>query len=1100
MKRALWVSLPGALIGALIGALFGASGAAAQEPDARNLRPIVMLLVDTSGSMERMPGGADAALPQCAGSVAGTNQRNRWTTQLEALTGSWNDTSFYCTTVARSGASYVGAPDYNYYLPFDQPPFAIAQNNDGVLDVYRDRVRFGLMTFDSIYTFTDSHPLLVEQTTFNSRLLANAAAVGGFSYGEQRPLRFEGCPTTFMVDSGARNASASSGALISVGPATGDDALVNQSIQTALVNVRPFGGTPTASLLHDLRTYFATHPDVNGSDPYAECRDRFALLLTDGQPDEDFRDARFNCDAVNGCPYDRSATIAGDLCRYSGASGGCTGDISGVFVVAFNVTDADALAELNEIADQGGTGSALIASSRVELVSRIGDALDAAAPGTTTRTRPTFVSGAGTFTGTPTQLEFNAGYQVGTTTRPWSGVLERTRYVCNASLEPVPEDPSDRVRFDEVLNARASARRLLTVLTSADQLGGNLIGTDAAAVPLGATAPEGVVTGLSLVPFNTTNVLPAHLGITGSSPTSREARRDHVVAWVNGTTSDRVNARLGDIYHSSPVAVGPPVLDIADESYNLFRQRPEVANRPTVVYVGTNDGILHAFAAEDWDDPNSSASYEEGDEIWGFIPPILLSKLELATASHQIMVDGTPVVRDIYYSRLPSDAPSGSIYHTVLIMGLREGGTGYFALDVTDPINPRFLWQYVGDEVSGSGRDDTPLGYTYARPAIGQVLVEVGGVLQERAIALLPGGSGVVDEDRARTTGPIGCPAQGIGTPPVNQGTTNARSHQRCWSRRGRILSWVDIVTGEVIGAFDENTFGAPLTGGVALYPGDTGEVAQRAFFTDADGIMWAVDFSRRRPSQWNVRPFHDLFWDGAATEGQPSYDPPIVSVDNEGNIIVLAATGDIDDLESTDLNRVVSLTERRTFDSSGNPSYAQELNWEIRLQPGEQVTGALELFASRAYFATFRSMSNPLDPCSLGESRIWGVDYLNDDGTAPSGYSDVTGRFPNAGFETFPGSGVFNRHFQGPYSDQIILGVGVTQRPTCVDGINESDPYIGNRYRVTGVGGGTFELTAQISGGGSRPGEGRVATVNVDLPAPQTFTSMAGFAGRVDY
>ena len=46
-------------------------------------------------------------------------------------------------------------------------------------------------------------------------------------------------------------------------------------------------------------------------------------------------------------------------------------------------------------------------------------------------------------------------------------------------------------------------------------------------------------------------------------------------------------------------------------------------------------------------------------------------------------------------------------------------------------------------------------------------LVDVGGVLQERAIALLPGGAGDVDETYSRTTGPIGCPAQGIGQPPV---------------------------------------------------------------------------------------------------------------------------------------------------------------------------------------------------------------------------------------------------------------------------------------------------------------------------------------------
>ena len=273
---------------------------------------------------------------------------------------------------------------------------------------------------------------------------------------------------------------------------------------------------------------------------------------------------------------------------------------------------------------------------------------------------------------------------------------------------------------------------------------------------------------------------------------------------------------MGDIYHSSPVAVGPPLLDIADESFNLFRRRPEVANRPTIVYVGTNDGVLHAFVAEDWQNPESGERLDAGHELWGFVPPILLPKLDAASSSHQIMVDGTPVVRDIFYRRLPNDAPDGDIYHTVLLMGFRAGAPGYFALDVTDPFNPEFLWQFVGDPPSSG----TPLGYSYGRPAIGQVLVDVNGTLQERAVALLPGGSGELDDERVRTTGPVGCPAQGRGQPPVTSGTTNARSRQRCWSNRGRILTWVDIVTGEVIRTFDEDVFGAPLTGGVALYPG----------------------------------------------------------------------------------------------------------------------------------------------------------------------------------------------------------------------------------------------------------------------------------------
>lgn len=1118
----------------LMGVL-GASVAFAQtgvaDPDIRNIRPVVMLLVDTSGSMERLPGGPDAPLPVCTGGTSSASQRDRWTSVVEALTGTWSDTDYYCTAINRS--VYSGSPDFNYYLPYNRPPLAVPQNNDGILDVYLDRIKFGLMTFDGVYTFSDSHPLLVPRTTFTGRLADNVGSLGGYSYGDPRPLSFPGCTTTFMVDSGARNASAPSGRLISVGTETDDSSLINQNIQSQLLAVRPFGGTPTASLLHDYRYYVANHPDVTADDPFRACRSRFAVVLTDGQPDEDFRDARFNCEGTpGGCPYQRTRDIAAELCDYNGSSATCVGDLDGVFVVAFDVSDPTALAELDSIALAGGTTAALRATNRDDLMRRLSEVLDRTAPGNTTRSRPSFVTGSSTFnaTGAARQYEFNAGFRVGTDTTPWSGVLERTAFICDDAsadpLTPVREPVANRVRFDAKLNTQAS-RTLYTVTTpDPNDLDQNLVGTDATAVPLGSTVLAGTVTGLRMRAFDTA-ITPDYFGIATGSVATKAARRDAIVNWVQGTTPDRQDttcwadrtrwddgcaSRMGDIYHSNPVAVGPPRIDIADEAYNMFRR--DVADRPTVVYVGTNDGVLHAFAAEDWRCPpgglpsgarlscDALDRFEAGQEIWGFVPPILLPKLESATNSHQIMLDGTPVVRDIFYRRLPTDTPSGDIYHTVLVMGFRGGAPGYFALDVTDPLEPEFLWQFVGEQPTGSGggaaRRVTPLGNSYGVPAIGQVLVDVGGVLQERAIALLPGGAGDVEADRARTTGPVGCPGQGVGQPPVTSGTLNARSRQRCWSNTGRVLTWVDIVTGEVINSFDETTFNAPVTGGVSLYPGDVGTTASRAFLTDADGVMWAVDFSARNPSSWAVRPFHDIFWDAGATEGQPAYNPPLVSTDDDGNLVVLQATGDIDRLDGPAQNRVVSLTERRTFSAAGAASYTTALNWELRLRAGEQVTGALELFEGRVYFASFES-GVAADACDIGQSRIWGLAYRESTSSVAPGYLNVAGAFPAAGFEGTPGAGVYDTHFRGPYDQRLVLGVGVTQRPTCVQGAQEIDPFIGQRYRVNNVGGGTFVLTAQMSGGSSTAG-GAIETVNEQLQSPPSFTTVQSFAGQVDY
>jgi type IV pilus assembly protein PilY1 len=66
--------------------------------------------------------------------------------------------------------------------------------------------------------------------------------------------------------------------------------------------------------------------------------------------------------------------------------------------------------------------------------------------------------------------------------------------------------------------------------------------------------------------------------------------------------------------------------------------------------------------------------------------------------THQLFVDGTPMVRDIWVDgsdgSSPDNTKQATEFHTVAILGEREGGREYFALDVTNPTNPVFLWEW----------------------------------------------------------------------------------------------------------------------------------------------------------------------------------------------------------------------------------------------------------------------------------------------------------------------------------------------------------------------------------------------------------------------
>lgn len=147
---------------------------------------------------------------------------------------------------------------------------------------------------------------------------------------------------------------------------------------------------------------------------------------------------------------------------------------------------------------------------------------------------------------------------------------------------------------------------------------------------------------------------------------------------------------LGDIVNSEAVYVKTPQYDYVDTGYSTFKASN--ASRTAMVYVGANDGMLHAFNAS------------TGDEAWAYIPKAVLPTLyrladKLYSSNHVVYVDGSPTVGDAYF---------GGAWHTVLVGGLNDGGRAYYALDITDPASPKALWEFT----------DTNLGLSYGRPEI----------------------------------------------------------------------------------------------------------------------------------------------------------------------------------------------------------------------------------------------------------------------------------------------------------------------------------------------------------------------------------------------
>lgn len=195
---------------------------------------------------------------------------------------------------------------------------------------------------------------------------------------------------------------------------------------------------------------------------------------------------------------------------------------------------------------------------------------------------------------------------------------------------------------------------------------------------------------------------------------------------TGSTRAYRTRANLlGDIVGSRARPVGPPALPLSDATnpgYDAFKT--EWRTRPTVVYVGANDGMLHAF------DGNLNTAAGGGREIFAYVPSALfngpnntpgtdgLASLGRSPLAHRYFVNATPTVFDVDLGRTMDGGAVGTTtnWRSVLIGGLGKGGRSYYAIDVTNPAGitnetsaaSRVLWEFTAPE----------MGFTFGEPMV----------------------------------------------------------------------------------------------------------------------------------------------------------------------------------------------------------------------------------------------------------------------------------------------------------------------------------------------------------------------------------------------
>ncbi|NRR31353.1 pilus assembly protein PilY [Oxalobacteraceae bacterium] len=368
---------------------------------------------------------------------------------------------------------------------------------------------------------------------------------------------------------------------------------------------------------------------------------------------------------------------------------------------------------------------------------------------------------------------------------------------------------------------------------------------------------------------------PASLGSLRSRPDGLGQQRLAYLRGergLEGTIFRRRTSLLGDSVHAAAVLVGPASAAGQGVDYAAFFQRSK-ARRP-MVYLGANDGMLHAFDAAD------------GSERYAYVPEALIASLnELSSPAylHRAYVDGPASAGEVYLD---------GHWKTVLVSGMGGGAQGVFALDVSDPEQlgrGTALWEFTD-------RDDPMIGNVTGLPQLARLRVRLSKDDADfRHFAIVASGMNNYDDDGHRS-------AAGKGALFLLALDKQADAPWRLNHNYYRLQTPIAEPT-------QANALGPP-----ALVPDRDGAL-RYAYAGDLQGNLWRFDFDGNAPWSNAVGPGAGkapLFVArDALGRRQPIAQQPKVVFTADGGYLILFGTG-----------RMIELADRRPADFSAQSLY----------------------------------------------------------------------------------------------------------------------------------------------------------------------------------
>ncbi len=1001
--------------------------------------PIVHLMIDTSGSMQYnvVPSPAERddfqpeLVPTCS-KTPGMSGKSRYIDLVERLVGSLGD-DYYCESQDRNSkkSPYCPAKDCYNVVPHIQAYGTRA--SDGIIDAAGASVKFSIMTMD-----TDPDH--------------NSGNSGDYSYGKEK----FGSGSD-KINYGAQNGHAKNGALV-VPPSSDSPADIlanNAAVKASLLAARPGGGTPIGAMMYDAAYMYNNEP-VFQNDTYSSCRKNSIVLLTDGLSNL--------ADGERGYP---NAVDGAQTMRELGFD---------VWVVQY-ATGAGVTSKAYDIATYYGMlpdDHLLTASDAASLNTALTTVVEAAAESSQTRTATVVTNATGNTT--DVQYQFNASFMSvsgpagASDATILTGVLERSVYQCGINQEDTGNAGLAEIQnISAKLTATSDGSRNIYTMVDGDKE--EFVSSNNAITNSMLNAPNPF---LEMVPdfgLDPATDWCRAGSISSLLPSQRLAKwRENLFDYIRASDdSCRAGYKMGAIIHSTPALQD----DLANASLTIpsfADYKATIKNRPHMLYVATHDGLIHAIR---FDRPDGRTQPDTwGQELWAYIPGHLLGKLRTVPEDGQIILDGAATISDTVVSRTANSRrdEDASDWMSVLIVGDRAEGAGYTALDVTDPTdgNWSILWELSaqygrcmgganncnpGGALGGYRNDFSRLGQAFGQPATGNVMIcpSASGTcnqtqLEEVAVAVIPGGS-----------------SDGILTPGV-----------------GRTAFVVRLDTGEKLAEFasgnldgDSSNAKSDCNGSTSIVAADIigdvscistmpGTFLTKCYVGDRAGRLWKIEIGSPSRSAWTMTMFYDPYdFDGGTADPldsmrAPVYGAPAISMTRGTNEpVIIFGGGEIDQLTGTTQKAfVASITDtiaasapadcspwddNTCFRSVGGGMFnGPKVNWKFFLgydsslsaisgEPsGMRLMGAPTIYGGVAYFTTY--IPDEDNACAVGVGRVYGVDYVQSDGSCDNPQARLPSEDDPYEFESWQVIGCAE-------TPAVPYGVTVVDRPACIGG-----------------------------------------------------------------